>query len=80
MTDRSDVSVKVISADTSLRALLQYMLDQHIAHCEVPYGETMFVHIAIVFDRVESSKLTVHLDKVTLAAIRKANTRVPPAG
>lgn len=74
---RSEVTVQVMSADTPLSELLRLMLDQKISHCEIPHGEEMFVHIAMVFDRVESSKLTVHLDKVTLAAIDKANARKP---
>jgi hypothetical protein len=72
---RSDVTVQVMSADTTLRELLKYMLDQRMSHVEIPYGESMFVHLAIVFDRVESSKLTVHLDKVTLDSIHKANAK-----
>ena len=71
---RSSVTVQVMSADSSLRTILKWMLDQHISHAEIPFGKSMFVHLAIVFDRVESSKLTVHLDKVTLAAIHKSSS------
>lgn len=74
----STVSVQVMSPDTPLRELLQYMLDRHIAHAEMPYSDAMFVHIALMFDRVESSKLSAHLDKVTLAAIHKANEKLRP--
>jgi hypothetical protein len=77
-TPKSKVSVSVLSPDTSMRDLLQFMLGQHISHAEIPYGDSMFVHIAIVFDSVESSKLTVHLDKVTLDAIHKANEKLKP--
>lgn len=73
----SQVSVQVMKADTPLSDLLSMMLNKQLSHIEIPYGDAMFVHLAIVFDRLESSKLTVHLDKVTLAAIRKANEKSP---
>ncbi len=75
---RSQVSVQMMSPDATLRELLQMMLEKQLSHAEIPYGDSMFIHIAIVFGRVESSKLTVHLDGVTLRAISKANEKLRP--
>lgn len=81
MSPKSTVTMQVMSLDTSLRDLLQWMMQQQISHCEMPFGEAeSYVHLALVFDRVESSKLSAHLDTVTLTAIQKANARLGGGG
>lgn len=65
---------------TTIQDLLDRMMTERISQFVLPYGDELFVHIAVLFDRVESSKLEVHLSKVTLAAIQKANARTEGSG
>lgn len=70
------VSFDVLDAKSeTVNDLINRMLTGKMSHVVISYGEHMHVHVALMFDRVESSRLQEHLSKVTQIAIVKANAR-----
>lgn len=73
---RGRTSVDVADIDTmTVKELLLYMMDKHVSSLVIPFGTEIFAHVALVFDHVESSKLSEHLKKVTYVAIQKQNAK-----
>jgi hypothetical protein len=76
---RTRISLTVKNIDTlTVKDLIKWMLEDRMSQVVVPFNtgaQEAFVHVALVFDAVESAKLSDHVKRCTYESIKKANAK-----